>query len=218
MSYIAGLSIIAVIFLLIKFSIKILKSQNVKKSEKDKIEELIHYYADGYLNELKQYDGKTAVFEAIKKIRKDIENSQKPDNQKRILRHAIGEAEEKYKKYKATLSIEEYKNLFNKLDAGKIFKQWNSSDANLEFKRGVCNNFIIQINSYNELATEAYNSNNNKADIATMFKIYVKTLENTAEQVDSLAQSESDTEIKNSLISISEKYKELAKKFAKGEF
>ena len=51
-----------------------------------------------------------------------------------------------------------------------------------------------------------------------MFKIYVKPLENTANQVKVLSQAELQEDIKNYLIDISEKYMDLSKKFEKGEF
>ena len=77
---------------------------------------------------------------------------------------------------------------------------------------------IDKINRYNELATEDYNSNNDRNDISNMFKIYVTTLENTAEQVRILAKSESDKALQDNLIGISEKYMDLSNRFEKGEF
>ena len=131
---------------------------------------------------------------------------------------AIKKAEEMYKQYKSTLPIGEYKKAFADLDAKKIFNRWNSNKDDNEIKKGLCNEFFSIVNDYNKLATEAYTSNNDKNDITEMFKIYVPIMENTAEQVKDLAQSESNKEIRNNLISISEKYVELAKKFTKGEF
>ena len=131
---------------------------------------------------------------------------------------AIKKAEEMYKQYKSTLPIGEYKKAFDDLDAKKIFNRWNSNKDDNEIKKGLCNEFFSIVNDYNKLATEAYTSNNDKNDIAEMFKIYVPIMDNTAEQVKDLAQSESNKEIRNNLISISEKYVELAKKFTKGEF
>ena len=198
---------VIVLFMLVKFIVKL-------KANKD----LINYVSNTYLNELKRFDGKTTVLDAIKKIRSDIDNSTVDENEKSIRRCAIEIAEERYNQYKATCTIEEYKNLFNSLDAKKIFNNWNASNDDSEMKRGLCNEFMTKINDYNKFATEAYNSNNEKDEIAKMFKIYVKLLENTANQVKGLSQKELQEDIKNYLIDISEKYMDLSKKFEKGEF
>ena len=198
---------VIVLFMLVKFIVKL-------KANKD----LINYVSNTYLNELKRFDGKTAVLDAIKKIRSDIDNSIVGENEKSIRRRAIEIAEERYNQYKATCTIEEYKSLFNSLDAKKIFNNWNAFNDDSEMKRGLCNEFMTKINDYNKFATEAYNSNNEKDEIAKMFKIYVKPLENTANQVKVLSQAELQEDIKNYLIDISEKYMDLSKKFEKGEF
>ena len=198
---------VIVLFILVKFIVKL-------KANKD----LINYVSNTYLNELKRFDGKTTVLDAIKKIRSDIDNSTVDENEKSIRRCAIEIAEERYNQYKATCTIEEYKSLFNSLDAKKIFNNWNAYNDDSEMKRGLCNEFMTKINDYNKFATEAYNSNNEKDEIAKMFKIYVKLLENTANQVKGLSQKELQEDIKNYLIDISEKYMDLSKKFEKGEF
>ena len=209
---------VIVLFMLVKFIVKLKADKDEEKLREQNKKDLINYVSNTYLNELKRFDGKTAVLDAIKKIRSDIDNSTVGENEKSIRRRAIEIAEERYNQYKATCTIEEYKSLFNSLDAKKIFNNWNASNDDSEMKRGLCNEFMTKINDYNKFATEAYNSNNEKDEIAKMFKIYVKPLENTANQVKVLSQAELQEDIKNYLIDISEKYMDLSKKFEKGEF
>ena len=209
---------VIVLFMLVKFIVKLKADKDEEKLREQNKKDLINYVSNTYLNELKRFDGKTAVLDAIKKIRSDIDNSTVGENEKSIRRCAIEIAEERYNQYKATCTIEEYKSLFNSLDAKKIFNNWNASNDDSEMKRGLCNEFMTKINDYNKFATEAYNSNNEKDEIAKMFKIYVKLLENTANQVKVLSQAELQEDIKNYLIDISEKYMDLSKKFEKGEF
>ena len=209
---------VIVLFILVKFIVKLKSDKDEEKLREQNKKDLINYVSNTYLNELKRFDGKTAVLDAIKKIRSDIDNSTVGENEKSIRRRAIEIAEERYNQYKATCTIEEYKSLFNSLDAKKIFNNWNASNDDSEMKRGLCNEFMTKINDYNKFATEAYNSNNEKDEIAKMFKIYVKPLENTANQVKILSQAELQEDIKNYLIDISEKYMDLSKKFEKGEF
>ena len=209
---------VIVLFILVKFIVKLKSDKDEEKLREQNKKDLINYVSNTYLNELKRFDGKTAVLDAIKKIRSDIDNSTVGENEKSIRRCAIEIAEERYNQYKATCTIEEYKSLFNSLDAKKIFNNWNASNDDSEMKRGLCNEFMTKINDYNKFATEAYNSNNEKDEIAKMFKIYVKPLENTANQVKVLSQAELQEDIKNYLIDISEKYMDLSKKFEKGEF
>ena len=209
---------VIVLFILVKFIVKLKSDKDEEKLREQNKKDLINYVSNTYLNELKRFDGKTAVLDAIKKIRSDIDNSTVGENEKSIRRCAIEIAEERYNQYKATCTIEEYKSLFNSLDAKKIFNNWNAYNDDSEMKRGLCNEFMTKINDYNKFATEAYNSNNEKDEIAKMFKIYVKPLENTANQVKVLSQAELQEDIKNYLIDISEKYMDLSKKFEKGEF
>ena len=209
---------VIVLFMLVKFIVKLKSDKDEEKLREQNKKDLINYVSNTYLNELKRFDGKTAVLDAIKKIRSDIDNSTVGENEKSIRRCAIEIAEERYNQYKATCTIEEYKSLFNSLDAKKIFNNWNAYNDDSEMKRGLCNEFMTKINDYNKFATEAYNSNNEKDEIAKMFKIYVKLLENTANQVKGLSQKELQEDIKNYLIDISEKYMDLSKKFEKGEF
>ena len=209
---------VIVLFILVKFIVKLKSDKDEEKLREQNKKDLINYVSNTYLNELKRFDGKTSVLDAIKKIRSDIDNSTVGENEKSIRRRAIEIAEERYNQYKATCTIEEYKSLFNSLDAKKIFNNWNASNDDSEMKRGLCNEFMTKINDYNKFATEAYNSNNEKDEIAKMFKIYVKPLENTANQVKILSQAELQEDIKNYLIDISEKYMDLSKKFEKGEF
>ena len=209
---------VIVLFILVKFIVKLKANKDKEKLREQNKKDLINYVSNTYLNELKRFDGKTAVLDVIKKIRSDIDNSTVDENEKSIHRRAIEIAEERYNQYKATCTIEEYKSLFNSLDAKKIFNNWNASTDDSEMKRGLCNEFMTKINDYNKFATEAYNSNNEKDEIAKMFKIYVKLLENTANQVKGLSQKELQEDIKNYLIDISEKYMDLSKKFEKGEF
>ena len=209
---------VIVLFMLVKFIVKLKADKDEEKLREQNKKDLINYVSNTYLNELKRFDGKTAVLDAIKKIRSDIDNSTVGENEKSIRRRAIEIAEERYNQYKATCTIEEYKSLFNSLDAKKIFNNWNASSDDSEIKRGLCNEFMTKINDYNKFATEAYNSNNEKDEIAKMFKIYVKPLENTANQVKVLSQAKLQEDIKNYLIDISEKYMDLSKKFEKGEF
>ena len=209
---------VIVLFILVKFIVKLKSDKDEEKLREQNKKDLINYVSNTYLNELKRFDGKTAVLDAIKKIRSDIDNSTVGENEKSIRRRAIEIAEERYNQYKATCTIEEYKSLFNSLDAKKIFNNWNASNDDSEMKRGLCNEFMTKINDYNKFATEAYNSNNEKDEIAKMFKIYVKPLENTANQVKVLSQAKLQEDIKNYLIDISEKYMDLSKKFEKGEF
>ena len=209
---------VIVLFILVKFIVKLKSDKDEEKLREQNKKDLINYVSNTYLNELKRFDGKTAVLDAIKKIRSDIDNSTVGENEKSIRRRAIEIAEERYNQYKATCTIEEYKSLFNSLDAKKIFNNWNAFNDDSEMKRGLCNEFMTKINDYNKFATEAYNSNNEKDEIAKMFKIYVKPLENTANQVKVLSQAELQEDIKNYLIDISEKYMDLSKKFEKGEF
>ena len=209
---------VIVLFMLVKFIVKLKADKDEEKLREQNKKDLINYVSNTYLNELKRFDGKTAVLDAIKKIRSDIDNSTVGENEKSIRRRAIEIAEERYNQYKATCTIEEYKSLFNSLDAKKIFNTWNASSDDSEMKRGLCNEFMTKINDYNKFATEAYNSNNEKDEIAKMFKIYVKPLENTANQVKVLSQAELQEDIKKFLIDISEKYMDLSKKFEKGEF
>ena len=209
---------VIVLFMLVKFIVKLKADKDEEKLREQNKKDLINYVSNTYLNELKRFDGKTAVLDAIKKIRSDIDNSTVGENEKSIRRCAIEIAEERYNQYKATCTIEEYKSLFNSLDAKKIFNNWNAYNDDSEMKRGLCNEFMTKINDYNKFATEAYNSNNEKDEIAKMFKIYVKLLENTANQVKGLSQKELQEDIKNYLIDISEKYMDLSKKFEKGEF
>ena len=209
---------VIVLFILVKFIVKLKSDKDEEKLREQNKKDLINYVSNTYLNELKRFDGKTAVLDAIKKIRSDIDNSTVGENEKSIRRCAIEIAEERYNQYKATCTIEEYKSLFNSLDAKKIFNNWNEYNDDSEMKRGLCNEFMTKINDYNKFATEAYNSNNEKDEIAKMFKIYVKLLENTANQVKGLSQKELQEDIKNYLIDISEKYMDLSKKFEKGEF
>ena len=209
---------VIVLFILVKFIVKLKADKDEEKLREQNKKDLINYVSNTYLNELKRFDGKTAVLDAIKKIRSDIDNSTVGENEKSIRRCAIEIAEERYNQYKATCTIEEYKSLFNSLDAKKIFNNWNAFNDDSEMKRGLCNEFMTKINDYNKFATEAYNSNNEKDEIAKMFKIYVKPLENTANQVKVLSQAELQEDIKNYLIDISEKYMDLSKKFEKGEF
>ena len=209
---------VIVLFMLVKFIVKLKADKDEEKLREQNKKDLINYVSNTYLNELKRFDGKTAVLDAIKKIRSDIDNSTVGENEKSIRRRAIEIAEERYNQYKATCTIEEYKSLFNSLDAKKIFNTWNASSDDSEIKRGLCNEFMTKINDYNKFATEAYNSNNEKDEIAKMFKIYVKPLENTANQVKVLSQAKLQEDIKNYLIDISEKYMDLSKKFEKGEF
>ena len=209
---------VIVLFMLVKFIVKLKADKDEEKLREQNKKDLINYVSNTYLNELKRFDGKTAVLDAIKKIRSDIDNSTVGENEKSIRRRAIEIAEERYNQYKATCTIEEYKSLFNSLDAKKIFNNWNAFNDDSEMKRGLCNEFMTKINDYNKFATEAYNSNNEKDEIAKMFKIYVKLLENTANQVKGLSQKELQEDIKNYLIDISEKYMDLSKKFEKGEF
>ena len=209
---------VIVLFMLVKFIVKLKADKDEEKLREQNKKDLINYVSNTYLNELKRFDGKTVVLDAIKKIRSDIDNSTVGENEKSIRRRAIEIAEERYNQYKATCTIEEYKSLFNSLDAKKIFNTWNASSDDSEIKRGLCNEFMTKINDYNKFATEAYNSNNEKDEIAKMFKIYVKPLENTANQVKVLSQAKLQEEIKNYLIDISEKYMDLSKKFEKGEF
>ena len=209
---------VIVLFMLVKFIVKLKADKDEEKLREQNKKDLINYVSSTYLNELKRFDGKTTVLDAIKKIRSDIDNSTVGENEKSIRRRAIEIAEERYNQYKATYTIEEYKSLFNSLDAKKIFNNWNASNDDSEMKRGLCNEFMTKINDYNKFATEAYNSNNEKDEIAKMFKIYVKPLENTANQVKVLSQAELQEDIKNYLIDISEKYMDLSKKFEKGEF
>ena len=209
---------VIVFFMLVKFIVKLKSDKDEEKLREQNKKDLINYVSNTYLNELKRFDGKTAVLDAIKKIRSDIDNSTVGENEKSIRRRAIEIAEERYNQYKATCTIEEYKSLFNSLDAKKIFNNWNAFNDDSEMKRGLCNEFMTKINDYNKFATEAYNSNNEKDEIAKMFKIYVKPLENTANQVKVLSQAELQEDIKNYLIDISEKYMDLSKKFEKGEF
>ena len=209
---------VIVLFILVKFIVKLKSDKDEEKLREQNKKDLINYVSNTYLNELKRFDGKTAVLDAIKKIRSDIDNSTVGENEKSIRRCAIEIAEERYNQYKATCTIEEYKSLFNSLDAKKIFNNWNAYNDDSEMKRGLCNEFMTKINDYNKFATEAYNSNNEKDEIAKMFKIYVKLLENTANQVKGLSQKELQEDIKNYLIDISEKYMDLSKKFEKGEF
>ena len=209
---------VIVLFMLVKFIVKLKSDKDEEKLREQNKKDLINYVSNTYLNELKRFDGKTAVLDAIKKIRSDIDNSTVGENEKSIRRRAIEIAEERYNQYKATCTIEEYKSLFNSLDAKKIFNNWNAYNDDSEMKRGLCNEFMTKINDYNKFATEAYNSNNEKDEIAKMFKIYVKLLENTANQVKGLSQKELQEDIKNYLIDISEKYMDLSKKFEKGEF
>ena len=217
MPYIAAIIILICMYFAGRLLLKLKKQRSIKKSEKKNYEALVDFYADGYFNEFKQYDGKTTVLAASKKIREDIDSVKKSE-EKQVRMKAIKKAEEMYKQYKSTLPIGEYKKAFDDLDAKKIFNRWNSNKDDNEIKKGLCNEFFSIVNDYNKLATEAYTSNNDKNDIAEMFKIYVPIMDNTAEQVKDLAQSESNKEIRNNLISISEKYVELAKKFTKGEF
>ena len=209
---------VIVLFILVKFIVKLKADKDEEQLREQNKKDLINYVSNTYLNELKRFDGKTAVLDAIKKIRSDIDNSTVGENEKSIRRRAIEIAEERYNQYKATCTIEEYKSLFNSLDAKKIFNNWNAFNDDSEMKRGLCNEFMTKINDYNKFATEAYNSNNEKDEIAKMFKIYVKPLENTANQVKVLSQAELQEDIKNYLIDISEKYMDLSKKFEKGEF
>ncbi|MDY4768767.1 MAG: hypothetical protein SO238_10095 [Treponema sp.] len=209
---------VIVLFMLVKFIVKLKADKDEEQLREQNKKDLINYVSNTYLNELKRFDGKTAVLDAIKKIRSDIDNSTVGENEKSIRRRAIEIAEERYNQYKATCTIEEYKSLFNSLDAKKIFNNWNAFNDDSEMKRGLCNEFMTKINDYNKFATEAYNSNNEKDEIAKMFKIYVKPLENTANQVKVLSQAELQEDIKNYLIDISEKYMDLSKKFEKGEF
>ena len=209
---------VIVLFILVKFIVKLKSDKDEEKLREQNKKDLINYVSNTYLNELKRFDGKTAVLDAIKKLRSDIDNSTVGENEKSIRRRAIEIAEERYNQYKATCTIEEYKSLFNSLDAKKIFNTWNASSDDSEMKRGLCNEFMTKINDYNKFATEAYNSNNEKDEIAKMFKIYVKPLENTANQVKVLSQAELQEDIKKYLIDISEKYMDLSKKFEKGEF
>ena len=209
---------VIVLFMLVKFIVKLKADKDEEKLREQNKKDLINYVSNTYLNELKRFDGKTAVLDVIKKIRSDIDNSTVDENEKSIHRRAIEIAEERYNQYKATCTIEEYKSLFNSLDAKKIFNNWNAYNDDSEMKRGLCNEFMTKINDYNKFATEAYNSNNEKDEIAKMFKIYVKLLENTANQVKGLSQKELQEDIKNYLIDISEKYMDLSKKFEKGEF
>ena len=209
---------VIVLFMLVKFIVKLKADKDEEKLREQNKKDLINYVSSTYLNELKRFDGKTTVLDAIKKIRSDIDNSTVDENEKSIRRCAIEIAEERYNQYKATCTIEEYKSLFNSLDAKKIFNNWNAYNDDSEMKRGLCNEFMTKINDYNKFATEAYNSNNEKDEIAKMFKIYVKPLENTANQVKGLSQKELQEDIKNYLIDISEKYMDLSKKFEKGEF
>ena len=209
---------VIVLFILVKFIVKLKANKDEEKLREQNKKDLINYVSNTYLNELKRFDGKTTVLDAIKKIRSDIDNSTVDENEKSIHRRAIEIAEERYNQYKATCTIEEYKSLFNSLDAKKIFNNWNASTDDSEMKRGLCNEFMTKINDYNKFATEAYNSNNEKDEIAKMFKIYVKPLENTANQVKGLSQKELQEDIKKYLIDISEKYMDLSMKFEKGEF
>lgn len=178
----------------------------------------VKYHADSYLNRMKQYAGKTAIFETIKQIRDEIDNSSESEAQKSILREAIGIAEEKYKTYKATLPISEYKQLFKDLDTQKIFNDWNLAEDDESMKKGLCNDFISNINGYTETAIDALNSKNEEGDIKQMLEVFSSTLKNTSEQVKYLARQETNDAIKNNLESIAQKYAELAKNFEKGAF
>ena len=178
----------------------------------------VKYYAGSYLNRMKQYAGKTAIFETIKQIRDEIDNSSETEAQKSILRKAIGIAEEKYKTYKATRPISEYKQLFKNLDAQSIFHDWNLAEDDEEMKRGLCANFFSNINSYTETAKEVLNSKNEEGDIKQMLEVFSSTLKNTSEQVKYLARQETNNAIKDNLESIAQKYAELAKNFEKGAF
>lgn len=185
-----------------------------KKAKDEKLE----YYAGSYLNRMKQYAGKTAIFETIKQIRDEIDNSSESEAQKSILREAIGIAEEKYKTYKATLPISEYKQLFKDLDTQKIFNDWNLAEDDESMKKGLCNDFISNINGYTETAIDALNSKNEEGDIKQMLEVFSSTLKNTSEQVKYLARQETNDAIKKNLESIAQKYAELAKNFEKGAF
>lgn len=199
------------IFLLIKVILKLISG---KKAKDEKLE----YYAGSYLIRMKKYAGNTAIFETIEQIRDEIDNSSESDAQKSILRKAIGIAEEKYKTYKATLPISEYKQLFKDLDTQKIFNVWNLAEDDENMKIGLCNDFISNINGYTETAIDALNSKNEEGDIKQMLEVFSSTLKNTSEQVKYLARQETNDAIKDNLESIAQKYAELAKNFEKGAF
>ena len=110
---------VIVLFMLVKFIVKLKSDKDEEKLREQNKKDLINYVSNTYLNELKRFDGKTAVLDAIKKIRSDIDNSTVGENEKSIRRRAIEIAEERYNQYKATCTIEEYKSLFNSLDAKK---------------------------------------------------------------------------------------------------
>lgn len=186
----------------------------IKKAKDRKLK----YHADSYLNRMKQYAGKTAIFETIKQIRDEIDNSSESEAQKSILREAIGIAEEKYKTYKATLPISEYKQLFKDLDTQKIFNDWNLAEDDESMKKGLCNDFISNINGYTETAIDALNSKNYESEIKQMLEVFSSTLKNTSEQVKYLARQETNDAIEKNLESIAQKYAELAKNFEKGAF
>ena len=110
---------VIVLFMLVKFIVKLKADKDEEQLREQNKKDLINYVSNTYLNELKRFDGKTAVLDAIKKIRSDIDNSTVGENEKSIRRRAIEIAEERYNQYKATCTIEEYKSLFNSLDAKK---------------------------------------------------------------------------------------------------
>ena len=202
-------------FVFIFLLIKVISGRKAEKKAKDG---KVKYHADSYLNRMKQYAGKTAIFETIKQIRDEIDNSSETEAQKSILREAIGIAEEKYKTYKATLPISEYKQLFKDLDTQKIFNVWNLAEDDESMKKGLCNDFISNINGYTETAMDALNSKNEEGDIKQMLEVFSSTLKNTSEQVKYLARQETNDAIKKNLESIAQKYAELAKNFEKGAF
>ena len=97
---------VIVLFILVKFIVKLKANKDKEKLREQNKKDLINYVSNTYLNELKRFDGKTAVLDVIKKIRSDIDNSTVDENEKSIHRRAIEIAEERYNQYKATCTIE----------------------------------------------------------------------------------------------------------------
>lgn len=214
--YILKIFLLITILILIYFITKIIrkiiaekKTSNTKKREQ---KENLDYLTDTYLEKIKEYGGKTET------IREEIDKSSKPEDVKKLHRKAIGIAQNTYKTLKSTPSITEYKKIFTDLDVSNIFANWNGAGDDEEMKQGLCNEFYSNINKYTETATEACYSKNNKKDIQNLLLTYTQTLKNTSEQVVNLAKQETNNVIKINLVTIAQKYGDLAKKFSEGDF
>lgn len=215
----AGVFVVALAFLLVWI---IKKCIQLRKNKKDSVawqnerQGLVEYHAESYLNKMRKYSGKSTVYDVIEQIREEIDKSSEPEEDLSIKRDAIRLAQQKYES-KAKLSIEEYKKLFNDLDAQSVFNNWNSAGDDEEMRNGLCNNFFDNINKYTINAKDALYSNNDKNEVKKMLKTFCDTLKNNSELVKGLSEKEKDEDRKKTLESIAEKYANLAGKFAKGD-